>query len=80
MILVYMLSKLEKGLFLMRDYSLFSLDMFKIEILEDLKNAKYIDLEDMVYRFRLTYDEIIDILDLKYILSKRTGFSMNPSI
>ena len=29
---------------------------------------------------QLTYDEIIDILDLKYIPTKRTGFSLNPNI
>ena len=51
----------------MNHFSLSSLGMFKDEILEQLKNVKYNDLEDMVYRFQLTYDEIIDILDLKYI-------------
>ena len=29
---------------------------------------------------QLTYDEIIDILDLKYIPTKRTGYSLNPDI
>ena len=70
----------KKGLILINDYSLSSLDMFKNEILEDLKNAKYNDLEDMVYRFRLTYDEIMDILDLKYIPTKRMGYSIEPNI
>ena len=32
---------------------------------------KYRHLEDMVYRLQLTYDEIIDILDLKYIPTKK---------
>ena len=27
---------------------------------------------------QLIYDEIIDILDLKYNPSKRTGYSLNP--
>ena len=35
------------------------------------KNVKYNDLEDLVYRFQLTYDEIIDILDLKYLPTKK---------
>ena len=35
---------------------------------------------DMVYRFQLTYDEIIDFLDLKYIPTKRTGYSLTPGI
>ena len=29
---------------------------------------------------QLTYDEIIDALDLKYIPTKRTGYSLNPGI
>ena len=70
----------KKGLILINDYSLSSLRMFKDEILEDLKNAKFNDLEDMVYRFQLTYDEIMDILDLKYIPTKRAGYSLDPSI
>ena len=41
---------------------------------------KHNDLEDLVYRMQLNYDEIIDILDLKYILTKRTGYSLNPGI
>ena len=75
-----MLNKLEKGLLLINDYSLSSLGMFKDEILEDLKNAKFNYLEDMVYRFQLTYDEIMDILDLKCIPTKRTGYSLNRAI
>ena len=34
----------------------------------------------MVFRFRQTNDEIIDILDLKFIPTKRTGYSLNPGI
>ena len=70
----------DKGLILINDYSLSSLGMFKDERLEDLKNAKFNDLEDMVYRFQLTYEEIMDILDLKYIPTKRSGYSLNPGI
>ena len=70
----------KKGLILINDYSLSSLDMFKDEILEDLKNAKYNDLEDLVYRFRLTYDEVMDILDLKYISTERMGYTIEPNI
>ena len=29
---------------------------------------------------QLTYDEIMNILDLKYIPTKRTGYSLNPGI
>ena len=70
----------KKGLISMNDYSLSSLGMFKDEILGDLKNAKFNDLEDMVYRFKLTYDESMDFLDLKYIPTKRMGYSIEPNI
>ena len=52
----------------------------KNEILEVLKKAKYNDLEDLVYRMQLIYNEIIDILDLEYIPTKRIGYSLNPNI
>ena len=51
----------KKGLILLNDYFLSSLGMFKDEILEEIKNVKYNDLEDLVYRFKLTYDEIMGI-------------------
>ena len=70
----------KKVLILINDYSSSSLGMFKDEILEELKNAKFNDLEDMVYRFQLTYDEIMDVLDLNYIHTKRTGCSLDPGI
>ena len=52
-------------------YKLSDFDTQKYEIIEELKNAKYNDLEDLVYRMRLSYDEIMDILDLKYIPTKK---------
>ena len=63
-----------------REYKLSDFDNQKYEILQKLKNAKYNNLEDLVYRMRLSYDEIPDILDLKYIPTKRTGYSLNPGI
>ena len=62
------------------EYKLSDFDSQKYEIIEELKNAKYNDLEDLVYRMRLSYYEIMDILDLKYIPTKRTGYSLNPGI
>ena len=62
------------------EYKLSDFDNQKNEIIEELKNAKYNDLEDLVYRMRLSYDEIMEILDLKYIPTKRTGDSLNPGI
>ena len=63
-----------------KEYKLSDFDNQKHEIIEELKNVKYNDLEDLVYRMRLSYDELMDILDLKYIPTKRTGYSLNPGI
>ena len=62
------------------EYKLSDFDNQKYEIVQELKNAKYNDLEDLVYRMRLSYYEIMDILDLKYIPTKRTSYSLNPGI
>ena len=62
------------------EYQVSDFDTQKTEILEELRNVKYNDLEDLVYRMRLSYDEIINILDLNYIPAKRTGYSLNPGI
>ena len=54
-----------------KEYKSSDFDNQKNEIIEELKNAKYNNLEDLVYRMRLSYDEIMDILDLIYIPTKR---------
>ena len=63
-----------------KEFKLSDFDTQKNEIIEELKNVQYNDLEDLVYRMRLSYDEIMDILDLKYISTKRTGYSSNLGI
>ena len=63
-----------------KEYKLSDFDNEKYEINEELKNVEYKDLEVLVYRMRLSYDKIMDILDLKYIPTKRTGYSLNPGI
>ena len=63
-----------------KEYKLSDFDNQKYEILEEFKNAKYNDLADLVYRMRLSYDEILDVLDLKYISTKRIGYSLYPGI
>ena len=70
-------SKIEIG---DKEYKLLDFGTQKNEILEELNNVKYNNIEDLVYRFQLTKDEIIDILDFKYIPTKRTGYSLNPGI
>ena len=59
------------------EYKLSTLVLKKKEILEEIKNVKYNDIEDLVYRMQLTYDEIIDILDLT---TKRTGYCLIPGV
>ena len=63
-----------------KKYNLSDFDNQKYEIIEELKKVGYDDLKDLVYRMRLSYDEIMNILDLKYIPTKRTGYSLNPGI
>ena len=63
-----------------KEYKLSDFDNQKYEILEELKKIGYNDLEDLVYRMRLSYNEIMDILDFKYISTKRTGYSLDPGI
>ena len=62
------------------EYKLSDFDSQKHEKIEELKNAKFNDLEDLVYRMQLTYDEIINILDSKYIPTKSMGYSIEPNI
>ena len=52
----------------------------KNEKLEELRKAKYNDRRDLVNRMQLTYNEIIDIIDLEYIPTKRIGYSLNQGI
>ena len=63
-----------------KEYKLSDLDNQKNEILEELRNVKYNDLRDLIYRMQLTYNEFIDILDLEYIPTKRIGCSLKPNI
>ena len=45
--------------------SLSAFDHFKSEILVEPKRVKYHDLDDLVYRMELLYDEIMDVLDIR---------------
>ena len=63
-----------------KEYKLSDFDNQNYEIIEELKNVEYTDIEDLIYRMHLTNDEIIDVLDLKYISTERRGYSLNPGI
>ena len=60
-----------------KEYKLSDFDTFKKEILEGLKKANYLDLEDMVYRMQLTNDEIMGGLDIKLIPSAKNKLLPN---
>ena len=79
-----MWKKLENGEIIKKiadiEYELSDFDTQKNEILEELRKVKYNDLRDLVYRMQLTFNEIIDILDLEYIPTKRIGYSLNTGI
>ena len=75
-----MLNKSEKKVNFKKNHNLSSLSTFKNEILEELENAKYNDLEDLEYRFQITHDEIVDILDLKTITGSTKGCILPPGV
>ena len=49
-----------------KDYKITDLNTSEKETFEELKNATYHDLEALVYRMGLIYDEILDVLDKKH--------------
>ena len=59
--------------------NLSDLDTPKNSTIRELKRVKYRDLEDLVFRLQLTYHKIVDILDVKYISTKRIGYSIEPN-
>ena len=48
-----------------KKYKLSELDTSKKEKLEEIKNAFYHDLKDLVYKIELTYDEFMNLLEIK---------------
>ena len=63
-----------------RGYNLAGFDHFISEILAKLQTVKYKDLEDMVCRMQLTYDEIVDSMDVKYIAGSTNGYIIPPGV
>ena len=60
--------------------SLTSFDRFKCEILAELKRVKNKDLEDMVCRKQLTYDEILDVFHVKHFDGSTIGNTLPHGI
>ena len=61
-----------------KELKLSDFDTSKNEIFEELKKVNYHDLEDMVKRMQLTYNEIMDVLDINYFPLERKGSSLKP--
>ena len=61
-------------------YSLAGFDHLKSEIFSELKRVKYRDVKDMLYRLQITYNEMIDILDVNYIAASTKGYTLPTSV
>ena len=61
-------------------YNLAGFDPFKSETLAGLRRAKYYDLEDLVYRMEVSYDEFMDVLDMKYTSATSFGYTLQERI
>ena len=70
----------KRELNLVKDFSSTNLDTHKNEISRELKNADYNDLENIVYRIELTYDENLEMIDIKYIAGLTIGYTLPPGL
>ena len=61
-------------------YNLAGFDHFKSEVFAEIGRVKFKVLEDMVYRMKVAYDEIMDILDVKYIARSTNGYTLTAGI
>ena len=50
--------------------------LFRKKLLEELRNTKDHDLENLVFRMGLLYDEIMDVLAVKYFPPERMGCTL----
>ena len=46
----------------------------------DNSHNKYGDLEEMVYRLQLTYDEVVDVLNNIYVAGSTKGYTLAPDV
>ena len=59
-----------------RGYNLAGFDHFKKELLAELKKVKDHDLEGLVYWMELTYDKILDVIDIKHTSATSIGYTI----
>ena len=55
-------------------------DYFKSDILSELKRVEHKGLEHMVYWMQLTYNETVDMLDVKNIAGSTIGYTLPPGV
>ena len=58
-----------------KENKLSDFDTRKKETILELKSTEYNDLEDMVFRMELTYNDIEKLLDVKYSPTSSTGYT-----
>ena len=63
-----------------KDFSLSDFDTSIEEIFDEIKSAIYHHLEYLVFRMELTYNEVMDVLDIKYFPSEKTGYTLPPGL
>ena len=51
-------------------------DHFNSEILSEIKKVEYKDLEVMIYTLQLTFNEFVDILDVKYFVGSTLRYTL----
>ena len=61
-------------------YNVPGFDHFESEILVALRRVKNHDLEDMVYKTELPYDENMDVLDKTYNSATSIGCTLLPGV
>ena len=47
---------------------------------EEIKNAENNDLESMVFRKELTYNEIETVIDVKHVAKTSIGYTLPPGL
>ena len=63
-----------------KESELSDLDSRKKQIIRELKNIEYNDLEYMAFRMELTYHEVAEILDMKNFNASTTRYTFPPGI
>ena len=61
-------------------HSFASFDLFKREIVAELRRVKYKDPDHIVSGMELPNDEIVDLLEIKFVTGPTNGYTLPPGI